>query len=93
MKKLDLKLDSIKEMLGKEQMKKITGGSSCYSGYCGSMPMSYWTCFDEYGDQPAGAVCSPYNPYPVGEGEIFVYNPANYPGAIDQTCRVTLCSF
>ena len=41
MKKLKLKLDSVKEMLTKDQMKKISGGYACSnwatSGHC-------WDC-------------------------------------------------
>ena len=36
MKKLNLKLDDIKEMLTKEQMKKITGGYGTCHESCGS---------------------------------------------------------
>jgi len=34
MKKLNLQLGSIKEMLTKEQMKKVAGGYGCYTGNC-----------------------------------------------------------
>jgi len=41
MKKLNLQLGSIKEMLTKEQMKKVAGG---YGGIGGSCPRGYYLC-------------------------------------------------
>jgi len=52
MKKLNLKLDDIKEMLTKEQMKKITGGySSRCLNECGVKGTgNYVMCISESGD-------------------------------------------
>jgi len=49
MKKLNLKLDDIKEMLTKEQMKKITGGYGYCSESCGPLG-NVKTCSSAKGD-------------------------------------------
>jgi len=56
MKKLNLKLGGIKEMLSREQMKKVTGGDDGY-GYGGG---SWATCRDEcaYNYQCASNNCN-----------------------------------
>jgi len=65
MKKLKLKLDGIKEMLTKEQMKKISGGyGSCCVDDCPTGTL--WLCYDVNCLGACHYVCSYSGGYPQG---------------------------
>ena len=63
MKKLTLKLDSAKELLSKEQMKKITGGYGSISGCWGPCGFGeqFGTCI------PAADTCYCIDPFTQSE--------------------------
>jgi hypothetical protein len=87
MKKLNLKLGGLKEMLSKEQMKKITGGDDYGYGDGNSKTCKYHCCTDQHTDcgpyQDGGnpcvdsSDCSGSGAYCVGEGGDHLYWTCN----------------
>jgi hypothetical protein len=86
MKKLNLQLGSIKEMLTKEQMKKVAGGGG-YGGGGGTGGGATYTC-TFYASNPPGPGCSP------GQIMTTTENATNLDQAEDQanlTCSMMDC--